>query len=107
MGGGFEPPAPLPTHALQACSINCSVALHFRAISIARARSSSVTFFSELSLQAIADVSTDSGKLFSREHVDDTGATDARLHHDKTRMIARDFANDRGLLTKGMRFHDA
>jgi hypothetical protein len=36
--------------------------------------------------------------LFSRKHIDDSGAADARFHHDKTRMIAGDFANDGSLL---------
>src|SRR6266487_2672377 len=63
--------------------------------------------YRELSLSATAELSTDSRKLFAGKHVDDTGAADARFHHDKTGMIARDFANDGGVLTKGMRFHGA
>src|SRR6266540_2800862 len=56
---------------------------------------------------AIAALSTDSRKLLAGKHVNDTGAADARFHHDKTGMIARDFANHGGLLTKRMRFHSA
>src|SRR5438552_2939040 len=56
---------------------------------------------------AIAELSTDSRKLFAGKHVDDTGAADACFHHDKTGMIARDFTDDGGVLTKAMRFHGA
>lgn len=46
--------------------------------------------------------STDSRKLFSRKHIDHARTTDARFHHDKAGMVARDFANNGGFLPKGM-----
>ncbi len=52
---------------------------------------------------AIGDLSADSRQLFAGKHIDNTGAADASFHHDKAGLVARDFADDGGVLTKGMR----